>query len=127
MARCSASEHQIQCAYFDWARRHPLARRAYAVPNGGHRHIAVAAKLKAEGVRAGVLDAHLPLARGGAHGLYLEFKSRTGRPTSAQAEEAQALVADGFAVALCRTPEGAIDLTTRYLAGEIGPALLAWN
>lgn len=124
MAPCKASEHQVQSAFFDWARRHPVARRAYAIPNGGHRHVVVASKLKAEGVRKGVLDIHLPVPRGGAHGLWIEMKAGAGRMTPEQATEAGALVADGFAVAVCWDTLSAIAITQQYLAGVIGPALL---
>ena len=117
------SEHALQKAYFDWARLHPLARRAFAIPNGGQRNIVVAAKLKAEGVRAGVLDIHLPLARGGAHGLWIEMKAGRGKPTPAQAAEAQQLVQDGYAVAVCWSTEAAIRVTTDYLRGDVGPVL----
>jgi hypothetical protein len=118
------SEHQLQKAYFDWARLHPVARRAYAVPNGGKRNIVVAAKLKAEGVRAGVLDIHIPRACGGCNGLWIEFKAGRNTLSPEQALEAHALVADGFAVAVCWDTLAAIDITQRYLAGEVGPVLL---
>lgn len=124
MAPSEPSEHQIQSAYFDWARMHPVARRAYAIPNGGHRHIAVAGKLKAEGVRKGVLDVFIPVAAGGAHGLYIEFKAGRNNLTPEQAEEAAALVRDGYAVAVCWDTVKAVDLTRSYLAGEIGPCLM---
>jgi uncharacterized protein YlzI (FlbEa/FlbD family) len=35
----------------------------------------VAAKLKAEGVLAGVPDIHIPIARNGYHSLYVEMKN----------------------------------------------------
>lgn len=81
--RC-ASEHDEQCALIDWARRvgsrkWPVLNWMYAVPNGGHRHPAVAAKLKAEGVTAGVPDVHLDTARHGYHGLKIEMKRRDAR------------------------------------------------
>lgn len=47
----------------------------YHVPNGGARHKKTAADLKAQGVRAGVSDLVIASARGGWHGLYLEFKA----------------------------------------------------
>ena len=117
------TEHEIQSAFFDWARLHSEARRAYAIPNGGGRSKAQAGRLKAEGVRAGVLDVHLPVPRGGAHGLWIEFKSAKGRPSAEQALEIDALVRDGYAVCLAKTTEGAIDVTTRYLAGAVGPSM----
>ena len=55
-----ASEHQEQVALFRWAEfaiaRWPELALMYAIPNGGHRHKAVAAGLKAEGVKRGVPD-----------------------------------------------------------------------
>jgi rhodanese-related sulfurtransferase len=52
-----------------------VAELIYHVPNGGQRHKAVAAKLKEQGVKAGVPDLVLPMARGGYFGLYIEFKA----------------------------------------------------
>lgn len=118
------SEHAIQSAWFDWARWHPVARRAYAIPNGGLRDVRVAVKLRREGLRAGVLDVHLPVACGGAHGLYIEFKAGSNRLTAEQAIEADALVRDGFAVLVCWSTDGAIKATQQYLRGELGPSLL---
>jgi hypothetical protein len=53
------SEHDQQVALFTWANqnldRYPVLRWMFAVPNGGHRHPAVAGKLKAEGVKEQLL------------------------------------------------------------------------
>lgn len=123
MAR--SPEHELQKAYFDWARLHPEARRAYAIPNGGQRNAVVAAKLKAEGVRAGVLDVHLPLARGGAHGLWIEHKAGRKTMSPEQAAEAGALVDEGFVVAtVWDDPLLSIRLTQDYLEGKLPPAYL---
>lgn len=119
------TENEIQSAFFQWARLHHEAKRAYAIPNGGKRSKSEAGRLKAEGVRAGVLDVHLPLARGGAHGLYIEFKSSKGRLSTEQSEEIDRLVADGFAVAVCRSSVSAVELTQAYLGGKLGPVLTA--
>ncbi|MFN3375505.1 MAG: VRR-NUC domain-containing protein [Burkholderiaceae bacterium] len=118
------SEHQIQSSYFDWARQHPLARRAYAIPNGGKRNLVVAMKLKAEGVRPGVLDVCLPIPCGGAAGLYIEFKAGRNGLTDEQATEADTLVRDGYAVAVCWDAGDAIEVTRQYLAGDLGPCLM---
>jgi len=72
------SEHDLQKAIFKWARiyeaKYPDLRWMYAVPNGGHRNKATAARLKAEGVKRGVADIHLPIQRGGFCGLWAECK-----------------------------------------------------
>lgn len=89
-------EHREQRALFEWARlqsrRTPELDLMYAIPNGGDRNPVVAGKLKAEGVRAGVPDICLPVARNGHHALYIELKRpadpvrgvRAGQVTDAQ-------------------------------------------
>lgn len=51
----------------------------YHVPNGGQRNKKTAADLKRQGVKAGVSDLVAMDARGGWHGLYLEFKATPPR------------------------------------------------
>jgi hypothetical protein len=46
------------------------------VPNDGLRPTVTAARLTTEGVRRGVPDICLPVARGGYHGVYIELKRR---------------------------------------------------
>jgi len=74
----SPSEHDEQVALFQWAAAneaaHPELTMIFAIPNGGLRHPAVAAMLRQEGVKAGVPDICLPVARGKWHGLFLELK-----------------------------------------------------
>ena len=75
----SGTEHSQQTALFMWACSpdNPyveLLKWMHAIPNGGKRSQATAAILKAEGVKRGIGDVFLPLARGDYHGLYLEMK-----------------------------------------------------
>lgn len=51
----------------------------YHVPNGGYRLGKEAGRMKAQGVKAGVSDLPVIDARGGWHGLYLEFKATPPR------------------------------------------------
>jgi hypothetical protein len=53
-------------------------------------------RLRAEGVRAGVPDVLLPVARGGYHGLALEMKFGRNKPTPEQREWLDALAAEGW-------------------------------
>ena len=57
------------------------------IPNGGHRARKTARDLARSGVRAGVPDYCLPVARGGAHGLYLELKRLHGGRVSPEQRE----------------------------------------
>ena len=73
-------EHGIAVAFMAWwSYSHKKfgidERLLWATPNGGARHIGVARKLKAEGVRAGVADYFLAVPVGGRHGLFLELKA----------------------------------------------------
>ena len=72
------TEEGHQICLFRWADlakfKHPELRWLYAVPNGGMRSKAVAAKLKAGGVKAGYPDIGLDVARKGLHGLRIELK-----------------------------------------------------
>lgn len=112
------SEHDHQVALFKWARLHtqkyPGLGLLAAVPNGGHRHKAVAGKLKAEGVRAGFPDIVLPVARRGFHGMYIELKkpkdrnSGAGRMTKYQREWQEALLDQGYFAVCCTGFEAAI-------------------
>lgn len=114
------SEHATQVAIFQWARlaakwKYPALRWMYAIPNGGHRHIAVAAKLKAEGVRAGVLDINLPVPIGICSGLWIEVKYGKNKLTSCQEEWAAGMAELGHGVAVCYTVDQAIAAIEGYL------------
>lgn len=95
------TEHQEQAALMRVCRLHenkyPGLELIHAIPNGGQRHIAVARKLKAEGVKAGVPDIFLPVPRGNAHGLYIELKAKGGRVSDAQRNMLAALSSQGYA------------------------------
>ncbi len=99
-------EHREQSAFIEWvdfaARKRPELSLLYAIPNGGHRKPATAARLKAEGVRPGVPDLHLPLARRNHAGLWIEFKSATGKLSKAQKERVRMLRDEGHMVILAR-------------------------
>lgn len=114
-------EHLAQAALFRWAeyqaKRLPVLALLFAIPNGGHRHPATAAKLKAEGVKAGVPDICLPVAMGEYHGLWIELKAGKNRPTQTQTAWHVRLSAEGYRVAVCWSWEAARDVIEEYLRG----------
>lgn len=63
-------EASEQAALMLWAQMHlakyPQLRLLYHIPNGGSRNAAEAASLKRQGVKAGVPDLCLPVAKRGA-------------------------------------------------------------
>ena len=113
------SENEHQEMIFQWAAinepRCPELRLLYHVPNEGQRNRLYAYALKRRGVKAGVPDLCLPVARGGYHGLYIELKADKGRPTARQAEWVDALARQGYKAAICHGWEQATDMIERYL------------
>jgi len=115
------SEHDHQAAFFSWAvrqKRHELDAM-FAVPNGGQRHKAVAAQLKAEGVKPGVPDVFMPSPRGGYVGLAIEFKFDAGNCGKEQRERITRMQRDGWLCvvvwdweAAARTIMGYLDMPT---------------
>lgn len=89
------------------------------IPNGGYRSKRTAAQLKRMGVKAGVPDLCLPVARGGFHGLYIELK-RVGAGAVSPSQRAWhlALLAQSYAVSVAHGHEAAINLIRDYLSSD---------
>ena len=71
------SEDQEQMLFVQWFKRTYPEIRLMSIPNGGHRHIAIAAKMKATGQSKGVPDIYIPALR-----LWIEMKKIKGGVTS---------------------------------------------
>lgn len=99
------SEHQVQAAFIEWCQLQSVAIEgldaAFAVPNGGHRHMSVAKRLKAEGVVPGQPDWQWPVARGAFIGLAIEFKAGDGVPSKEQRTRIASLQRGGWCVVIC--------------------------
>jgi len=76
----------------------------------------MAAMMKAEGLRSGVPDVFMAMPRGEYHGLFLEFKSHTGRLTENQKVYAINLRSMGYQVEIVRSFDEARLAVTRYMA-----------
>lgn len=118
------TESEEQQCLFRWAAYQsgamPELNLLYHIPNGGSRRKSEAGRFKAEGVKAGVPDICLPVARNGIHGLYIELKRRKGGRTSQEQERWMRLLnAGGYLALVCRGWEEAADLIERYLRNEI--------
>lgn len=94
------TEHELQARIIERCNQKSILIDEYslifAIPNGGHRHPAVAAMLKAEGVKAGVPDLMLPVARKGYNGAFWELKVSPNKPTAPQLQWASKLKAEGY-------------------------------
>ncbi len=116
------TEHEEQVALFQWAaaneEEHEELKLLFAVPNGGYRPMATAAQLKAEGVRAGVPDVCLPVARGRFHSLWIEMKRKPNTTSDAQRAWLDALRRYGHCAVVCWSANEAINSIISYLEQE---------
>lgn len=108
---------------FQWARmtrwKYPELKKLFHIPNGGSRNKAEAAKLKRAGVKPGVPDLFLPVARGGYHGLFIELKRKSGgRLSIEQKEWIEMLRAGYYKAVICRGSEEAEKAIVEYLGLE---------
>ncbi len=111
------SEAEEQRAVVEWCdlRKVPV----FHIPNGGFRNGREAANLKRQGVRAGVPDLCVPVARGGFHSLYIEMKAAGGRVSEKQAEWLKLLRDQGMCAYVCYGAGNAVELIERYMDGRI--------
>ena len=115
------TEHQLQAAIIGQARilerQYPALAGLHAVPNGEKRHISVAKRLKAEGVKSGVPDLCLPVARRGYFGLYRECKTGKGATSPIQKWWLQFLETEGYSVDVWRDVDAAMADLLSYVRG----------
>ena len=100
---------------------YPELRLLYHIPNGGSRNELEAVNLKKQGVRAGVPDLCLPVARGRYHGLYIELKRQKGGKLSEdQKKWLDDLFAQGYLAVRCDGADEAIGILSNYLGVKEG-------
>lgn len=119
MLAMGGSESDHQKALFCWAAlesiRIPQLKLLFAIPNGGQRNRVTGARLKAEGVKPGVPDIMLPVARKQWHGLWIEMKAETNMTSSHQKIWLNALQCEGYQISICYTWIEARDTILTYL------------
>lgn len=116
--RSSDEEHRMQEACVRWFRlKHPhLSARLFAVPNGGRRDGITGARLKEEGVLAGVADLILLVPNADYHALLIEMKTPRGRQSESQKAWQQAVTENGeYRYVVCRSLDGFINTINDYL------------
>ena len=115
------TEDQIQQAVIRWSRQanvrkmFPQLALLYHIPNERKCTPQQGARLKRMGVKSGVPDLHLPVARGVYHGLYLEMKTEKGRVSANQTWWLERLRENGCCCVVCRCWEDAAHLLVTYL------------
>lgn len=101
---CAMLESDLQRAVIMWAKtqlgKYPELLWLHHVPMGGKRDAREALSLQMQGVKAGILDLALDVARGGYHGLRIELKKPGGKcktPSKEQLEYIDFLTQQGYA------------------------------
>lgn len=119
---CRTSESEEQAAIFEWCAwnrgKYPELELLYHIPNGGKRSKAEAARFKREGVKAGVPDLCLPVARRGFHGLYIELKAEKGVVSAEQKKWIAELKRQNYCTFVAYGAAAAIKELVFYLGGE---------
>ena len=113
-------EHHEQVALMEMVHlyegRVPELALLFAVPNGGARDVITGARLKQEGVKRGVPDLVLPVAKQGYHGLAIELKrERGGQVSPEQRWWHEQLREQGWRVEVCMGYKAAWTVLEDYL------------
>lgn len=115
------AESDHQQALFVWAKlmqaQYPELSLLHAIGNGGKRNLIEAARMKREGVKAGVSDIFLPVARGEFHGLYIELKVKGGKTSPSQEWWIEETTKQGYFSMVCYGWVEASEVIKRYLEG----------
>jgi hypothetical protein len=97
------TEHEEQRELVKWFRQTFDGVRIFAIPNGGARSITTAARLKVEGVSAGVPDLYVP-----AWKLWIEMKRMEGGVVDKNQKDWHSyLMSIGDMVIICKGAEAA--------------------
>lgn len=112
-------EHRLQVLCVRWFRlRYPaLAGLLFAVPNGGRRDPLTGARLRDEGVTAGVADLILLKGNGTYNALCLEMKTGIGRQSQSQRQWQRLVEEQGKCLySVCRTVDEFIKAVGDYMS-----------
>lgn len=117
------SESTEQENVISWCLHHerlyPDLKWIHHCPNGGSRKKLEAYRLKAQGVKAGVPDLHLPIPKGKYIGLYVEMKYDKGTIQKSQEEWITGMAAAGHYACVCYGYEIAVQVIESYV--KLGP------
>lgn len=142
-AKRSQAHHEFQVALIEHLKLHehlhPELKLIHAIPNGGLRDKRVAAKLKAEGAKAGIPDLFLPVVVNRIQppawevpskeeqklpkirpGLYIEIKANPrDKLSDAQKWWKERLEKQGYCYYVARNMQDTIEFVLSYLRGEV--------
>ena len=111
----SEADEQIAVVEYCEYRRIPV----YHVPNEAKRSPQAGLYMRRMGLRAGVPDLCIPVAKGKYHSLYIEMKAEKGKITDHQRTWIELLRKQGMCAYVCYGAGDAISLIDLYMAGKI--------
>ena len=112
------TEKDEQIALFDWAAYRTDLQLMFHIVNEGRRSVQHTQALIRQGMKPGVPDIFLPVAKGRYHGLFIEMKRKYGgRQTPEQKAWQAALLEQGYAACVCNGFEEARDTIDWYMRG----------
>lgn len=117
-----ASERHHQQAVIKWSQQRSVREQwpelalLHHIKNETTGGAAEVAADKAMGVKKGVPDLCLPVARGGYHGLYIEMKTPSGKTSDAQRWWVNHLMDYGYYAVVCHGYDAAVHILTWYLS-----------
>ena len=96
----------------------PLIRAlTFSVPNGGTRNAREVIELKRQGLTNGVSDIFICIPSRDLHGLFIEFKSRTGKVSEEQAAFIARVKEAGYGAVVCYSFDEAQVILLNYIEG----------
>lgn len=109
------SESDIHRSVMAWVRAHAsIAPFVIHVPNEGKRSLRYGFKLKELGMRAGVSDLFIALARHEYHGAWIELKSKKGILSLAQKQFQDDMRSQNYYTSVTYTLDEAISVLQWY-------------
>lgn len=111
------TEKDDQEKIFEYAKYRPDLKLMYHPANEGRRTVQHTMALLRMGMKPGVPDIVLPVARGKYHGLYIELKAKGGRLSPDQREWQLSLLEEGYCAAVCYGFEQAKQTIDWYMKG----------
>ncbi len=120
-ANTTPTEKQEQLMLMKLVAMHPLLNELLIhIPNEGKRESHQGRTLVNMGLKAGVSDLFLPVARGSYHGLWIELKrTQGGKVSELQQQWIDKMHRQGYAAKVAYGCDEAWNMLTKYLQGEL--------
>lgn len=100
------------------SRINPEMAWIYSIPNGQRRTKYEQRVFLATGGLKGVWDLHLPVARGGYHGLWIEIKEGDDKLSKEQENWGEWMTREGHLCVVVRSVQQGFDLLIDYFEGK---------